>query len=279
MDAYQKIKSLNRLLENSKKIINESSDDSEFKVWKTNVERTFLKIFGEASVELKSFKEMRFFYNPQISFVDINYTSDHLICFREDFKTSIKQIESYIEECTYDLEDTKTLDKKVDTNISKVFISHASKDKEIVEEIIELLEVFGLDNNKIFCTSFEGYGIPLGENFLEKIKHELDENVLVVFVLTNNFYNSPVCLCEMGATWVKTSSHIPVLVPPFDYSDIKGVIGSTQGFKLNEPLQLNLFKDQIIEKFGLQLIDNSAWERKRDRILKRINDNISEPQV
>lgn len=279
MDTYQKIKSLNRLLENSKKITNESSTDSEFKVWKTNVERTFLKIFGEASVELKSFKEMRFFYNPQISFVDINYTSDHLICFREDFKTSIKQIESYIEECTYDLEDTKTLDKKVDTNISKVFISHASKDKEIVEEIIELLEVFGLDNNKIFCTSFEGYGIPLGENFLEKIKHELDENVLVVFVLTKNFYNSPVCLCEMGATWMKTSSHIPVLVPPFDYSDIKGVIGSTQGFKLNEPLQLNLFKDQIIEKFGLQLIDNSAWERRRDRVLKRINDNISDLQV
>lgn len=279
MDAYQKIKLLNRLLENSKKITNESSDDSEFKVWKTNVERTFLKIFGEASVELKSFKEMRFFYNPQISFVDINYTSDHLICFREDFNTSIKQIESYIEELTYDLEDSKALDKKVDSNISKVFISHASMDKEVVEDIIDILEAVGLDNNKIFCTSVEGYGIPLGEDFLEILKHKLNENILVVFVLTENFYKSPVCLCEMGATWMKTSSHIPVLVPPFDYSDIKGVIGKTQGFKLNEPLQLNLFKDQIIEKFGLQLIDNSAWERKRDRILRRINDNISDLQV
>jgi len=55
-----------------------------------------------------------------------------------------------------------------------------------------------------------------------------------------------------------------------DYKDIKGVIPLTQGFKINEPLKLNLFKHKIEELFGLEPIDFSTWERKRDRILGRI---------
>lgn len=74
----------------------------------------------------------------------------------------------------------------------------------------------------------------------------------------------------MGATWIKTNEHIPILVPPFDYKDIKGVIPLTQGFKITEPLKLNLFKEKIEKTFKLKPIDFSSWERKRDRILKRL---------
>ena len=109
----------------------------------------------------------------------------------------------------------------------------------------------------------------LGDNFLDSIKAELlNTNALVLFVLTPRFYASPACLCEMGATWVLAKEHIPVLVPPFDFSDVKGVIPLTQGFKLNEPLKLNLFKDEVQAVFGLsQTLTQSAWERKRDRIV------------
>lgn len=136
--------------------------------------------------------------------------------------------------------------------------------------MIEILETVGLKSEQVFCSSFEGYGIDLGENFLERIKSELDSNVLVIFILSKNFYASPVSLCEMGAAWIKTREHIPVLIPPFDYKDIEGVIPLTQGFKINEPLKLNLFKQKIEELFGLDPIDFSTWERKRDRILGRI---------
>ncbi len=123
----------------------------------------------------------------------------------------------------------------------------------------------------IFCSSFEGYGIDLGENFLERIKNELNENILVLFILSQNFYESPISLCEMGATWIKTNEHIPILIPPFDFKDIQGVIPLTQGFKINDSLKLNLFKEKIQKLFGLAPIDNSSWERKRDRMLTRIN--------
>ncbi|MGV6831280.1 MAG: hypothetical protein ACWA5P_06945, partial [bacterium] len=94
-----------------------------------------------------------------------------------------------------------------------------------------LQKIHQLPSDKIFCTSFEGYGIDLGNNFLDAIKDELSSESLVLFVLTTNFYKSPICMCEMGATWVLSKEHIPIVVPPLDFSDVEGVIPLTQGFK------------------------------------------------
>ncbi len=152
----------------------------------------------------------------------------------------------------------------------KVFISHSSKDALIVEQMIELLEAIGVPSDKIFCTSFDGYGVALGADFLETIKNELSTEVLVLFTLSSHFYTSPISLCEMGATWARTSEHIPILIPPFDYADILGVIPTTQGMKINDKGKLNSLK-QIVEKFlSLDSKDFSQWERKRDNILKNI---------
>lgn len=273
MTNEKKIELLKRLIEKSKEVVNKSSSDPNFKVWKNNVERTFMKVFGEDSHEVKEFKKLKFFYNPMMYTLGSDFTQDHIRCFNRDFDITIKQINSYIEELELEKEPEEEKKDKIeikDKTVNKIFISHSSNDSTIVEEMIEILETLGLKSEQVFCSSFEGYGIDLGENFLERIKSELDSNVLVIFILSKNFYASPVSLCEMGAAWIKTREHIPVLIPPFDYKDIEGVIPLTQGFKINEPLKLNLFKQKIEELFGLDPIDFSTWERKRDRILGRI---------
>ena len=53
--------------------------------------------------------------------------------------------------------------------LKKVFISHSSKDKEVVTSFIQLLEVIGIDSASIFCSSLEGYGTTLGNNFIEEM--------------------------------------------------------------------------------------------------------------
>lgn len=158
----------------------------------------------------------------------------------------------------------------------KVFISHSSKDAIYVEQLIELLEGIGVASHQIFCSSFDGYGINLGENFLDVLKKELNNNVLVIFVLTSNFYRSPISLCEMGATWVKTNEHIPILIPPFEYNQIKGVIPLTQGMMINEKLKLNSLKEKIESFLDIEPKNISAWERKRDSVLKIINNFLVE---
>ncbi|PIH55332.1 toll/interleukin-1 receptor domain-containing protein [Paenibacillus sp. LK1] len=160
--------------------------------------------------------------------------------------------------------------KNIGFKQKKLFISHSTKDVKYVEFLIEFLESMGVNENQIFCSSFEPYGIPLGDNFLERIKQELSNEVLVLFVLSKNFIESPICLCEMGATWVLANKHVPILIPPFDYSDIRGVIPLTQGFKISEPHKLNSFKDTILQYFDLGPMDFSKWERKRASFLKSI---------
>jgi hypothetical protein len=162
--------------------------------------------------------------------------------------------------------------------IQKIFISHSSKDKKIVEHFIELLEFIGLSNKQIFCTSFEGYGIEYGEDFLDRIRQELDEKVLVIFLLSHNFYESPVCLCEMGAVWVKSNTRIPIIIPPFDFKDIKGVFPTTQGLKIINHIALTTLKRQIERLFALKELDFSTWELRRNNIINRILEEITKNQ-
>lgn len=95
-----------------------------------------------------------------------------------------------------------------------VFVSHATKDKELVAAIVDLIEEgIGVPESEIFCSSLDGYGIPTGENFISYIKSEIQEPKVVVLLLTPSYFRSNFCLFEMGAAWVKTHKIFPILVP------------------------------------------------------------------
>lgn len=280
VDRNEKLRLLRKLMEKSEKVTVENSSDPEFKSWKNLVERTFVTVFGKESTEFEHFSELLFYYPAMVVTSRSDYRADHLRAFQRDFKLLKDAINQYIE----DIEEAEPIGinqfslANGASTASKVFISHASMDSSIVEELVELLESMGLDSNQIFCSSFEGYGIDLGEDFLASIKNELQGDVLVLFVLSRNFYSSPVCLCEMGAAWVLSKNHIPILIPPLDYADVKGVIPLTQGLKINEPLKLNLLKEKIESLFALtDRLPMSTWERKRNRAVARIESVISLP--
>ncbi|MFA8299724.1 MAG: toll/interleukin-1 receptor domain-containing protein [Hyphomicrobiales bacterium] len=157
------------------------------------------------------------------------------------------------------------------TSVKKIFISHSSKDKDIVKYIIKLLRAMNVRPNQIFCTSFDGYGIELGEDYLKRLKTELNDEILVLFILSENFYKSEISLCEMGATWVKTNQHIPILIPPFDFKDMKGVIPTTQGMKIDDGRKVNSLKSKIKKYLSLEEIEDNIWESDRNEIITEIN--------
>ena len=273
MNNQEKIKQLKKLIDKSEIVKVESSSDPDFKQWKNLVERTFIKVFGKDSTEFEHFNNLLFHYRVFVVTRTSNYSSEHLRCFRHDLKMLIGSIEEYIQELEEETPQA-LIEEVIETELSinKIFISHASKDSEVVEEIIELLETIGVESNQIFCTSFEGYGIELGENFLDTIKNELSSDSMVLFVLSKNFYASPVCMCEMGAAWVLSKEHIPLVVPPLSYSDIKGVLPLTQGMVLTDVMKLNSFKEKIEKTFNItNKISFSTWERKRDRVCNRLD--------
>lgn len=275
MSNDDKIRKLEKLIAKASDIKNRVSSDPEFKSWKYLCERTLCNIYGEKSKELEQFNKMKFYYSPSIYVHGNDYSQDHLRCFNRDFDTTLKTINLLLEELKESsAENPDTNESSSNNQINKIFISHSSKDKLIVEDLIDIFETIGINSSQIFCSSFDGYGIPLGKDFLETIREEIGGNVFVIFVLSHNFYSSEVCLCEMGATWVLAKESMPILIPPFTFDDVKGVFPLTQGMIINDELKFNLLKDKIIKMFGIPDTASSIWERKRDRIITRINKKI-----
>jgi len=157
-------------------------------------------------------------------------------------------------------------------NMSKLFISHSSQDDSKIKPFIDLIEDIGVPHSQIFYSSHPAYGVGLGENIFTRLKTELEGNVFALFMLSENFYKSPVCLCEMGAVWVKSSKQIPILIPPFDYNSIQGVFPNSLGFKLDDKKQLNNFKSELESYFNLTPINFTRWEEKREEYLMKINE-------
>ena len=65
----------------------------------------------------------------------------------------------------------------------KIFISHASKDKEYVKKLVELLDGMGLDQTQIFCSSLPGYDIPVGSDIFDYLRQQFQEYELHVFLI------------------------------------------------------------------------------------------------
>ena len=118
---------------------------------------------------------------------------------------------------------------------AKIFISHSSEDVKMVSRFVDLLADMGLTNEELFCSSVPDYGIPLNEDIYDYLASLFrNYDIYVIFMLSQNYYNSPACLNEMGAAWVLKSDYTSVLLPGFSYQEIEGAVNPNKiGFKLD----------------------------------------------
>lgn len=163
---------------------------------------------------------------------------------------------------------------------NKIFISHSSRDMAFVQPLVELFEHIGLTSENMFCSSIPGYNVPLDKNIFDYLKEQFDNyNLRVVFVLSENYYNSPASLNEMGAAWVLRHKYTSILIPQFDFVDIKGVIDKMQiSIKLDSAktelkARLNELRDTIVKEFEIKtsLASQNIWERHRDEFINKVS--------
>ena len=88
--------------------------------------------------------------------------------------------------------------EKVRTQM-KIFISHASKNKEIILKFADFLESISTEI-EVFCTSEKGC-IAAGKNFIETIFEELNTSDLFIPVLSKEYYESKFCMIELGVAY------------------------------------------------------------------------------
>jgi len=162
----------------------------------------------------------------------------------------------------------------------KVFISHSTQDMSFVQPLVELFEHIGLNTETMFCSSVAGYNVPLDNNIFDYLKDQFQNfDLRVVFILSENYYNSPACLNEMGAAWVLQHKYTSVLLPGFEFKSVKGVIDQMRiSIKLDSDkaelkARLNELRNTLIEECGIKTssFSGNIWERHRDKFIEEVN--------
>ena len=161
-----------------------------------------------------------------------------------------------------------------------IFISHSSENKAQVAKIADLLRSINLSPRRdIFCSSLPGYGIPNGANIFEFLRERfVDYDLHIIFVHSPEYYESPVCLNEMGAAWALRANATSLLLPGFDFSGMKGVIGSDciaiklDGDRSEVKDRLNQLRRELEAEFDISDNEDIIWEEARDKFIREINE-------
>ncbi len=137
----------------------------------------------------------------------------------------------------------------------KFFISHSSKDKELVLSFIDLLtKGFCVNAEDIFCTLMDD-ALQAGEDFIKGIKDELHDSEIVLFLITENYIASKFCIMEMGAAWAYKDNIVPLIVPSLDFSILADTpLRTTHAYKLDDAGAIfnGLYTKKLIEKNIIQ---------------------------
>lgn len=160
----------------------------------------------------------------------------------------------------------------------KVFISHKKEDKAYADALVSLINfILGADGDKIFCSSIPGYGIRQSRDILDELKRQFEQyEVYMVIIHSPRYYQSAICLNEMGASWALGTKFSSFLTNDCKLENLHGVINQEKiCIDLNDDADmlnghLNEFKDDLIELFQTNAIDQTKWENARGRFIKEV---------
>ena len=146
-----------------------------------------------------------------------------------------------------------------DVNLKRIFISHASKDSPFGDAIVGLLRGIGLAQNQIIYTSDPDYGIPPGQDIFDYLRDQIRNDTYMIYLLSNNYYNSIACLNEMGAAWVRQTDAQMLLLPGFDTNDPRFRSGvsnpNKMAVRVDDNVQMLKIVEDIVKQFNINLFN------------------------
>lgn len=82
---------------------------------------------------------------------------------------------------------------------TRLFLSHSIKDAKVVTAFVNFMLTIGLKSKDIICTSVPSSKISNCEDIFDYLNKAINDEIYVMFFLSDNYYSSAVCLNEMGA--------------------------------------------------------------------------------
>lgn len=221
----------------------------------------------EESISLVNKDDLLYYLERIISWYEANICDIEHDCYisetdrREHFEAKIILDDIYKELQAFDFEKLKK-NSNVATGISKkkIFLSHRATDKKYADELEKLIIGLGVKNDQLIYTSHPLHKIPLGEKIYDYLRENINDQVFMIILWSNEYLNSPACLGEMGAAWVKHTDYLGIYCPDFSFGSPKyhevPIDVSKMGAVLNgdENCKASMieFKNKIQEFFGIE---------------------------
>lgn len=121
-----------------------------------------------------------------------------------------------------------------------------------------------MPSKAIFCSSVAGHGIPLGVNFNDYMKNQIEKPKLVFLLMTPSYMESAFCLMELGAAWAQASHTIPIVVPPVPFEFVTKTLGLIQAWNIEKHTGLNELRAAVnASGVKLEARTDEDWDAKR----------------
>jgi hypothetical protein len=129
----------------------------------------------------------------------------------------------------------------------RIFISHSSRDIEIVSLLITLVRsALNLPAAQIRCTSVDGYRLRGGADTNAQLRHEVNEATVLLGVLSAVSLNSIFVVFELGARWGNGKTFIPLLAPGTPIAVLGGPLAGINSLRLDSEPQIH----QLLSELG-----------------------------
>lgn len=172
----------------------------------------------------------------------------------------------------------------------KIFISHKAEHKLYGQFIVSVLEEYGINVvSSVIFSSDPRLGVPYGKDIYDYLKECFREDLMVIFLFSKSFYDSNICIAEVGAAWATNKNYINVVID-IGFSDIdKPANNALNSIKFNnfkdEDQKVTLYKFfETVIKNGLNLVevDEEKLKSAINSVLsidKYKSSNIDNPEI
>lgn len=230
-------------------------EDNEFPFEDSNSEK-FMDIINQLKVEVGGFKTILLSYSPNSTVINyitqleralenidiksikyclseikawyygnINKILSNEWCFdKDEHKINMHKIEKFHDKIKEIPDSFSTRpNNTIESMDSKpvIFLSHCSKDKRYGDALEKFIVDLGVKESQLIYSSHPLHKIPLDNNIYEYLRKNINKNVFMIILWSNDYLQSPACLNEMGAAWVVQSDYTNIYVPDFDFGNPK----------------------------------------------------------
>ena len=151
----------------------------------------------------------------------------------------------------------------------KIFISHSSKDKHVVEKFVDhiLMLGIGFSAEDIFCTSIEDMAIKNGEDIRKHIHTNIQNVDFSILLISQHYKKSEICINEMGAVWAYNNNVRLYLLPDVEFHEIGWLCDTKKADRLFDSIVLDALKMELLKFYSLK-DKGTTWSRQREYFLK-----------